>query len=225
MFVVIAHFKFLPILNNDVNDICIVYTSPEKSTQLIEYYWDCIPVIGLRPESVHTRNGLGATHMQRYIDFLVWQNPTLHRNDLWRPFRSSYIRRFSRNGQIRKSQLSNILAVYKRLKTEICRNLTNSHNPKKNTGAFSPESRESIKTNELQRDSAQRFTMALRAVFSPPALYSLHPHPMGQSANLSPSRTPISSQRPTPRDHRSIEAQKNSRKNKTTAHFRAFLPR
>lgn len=120
---------------------------------------------------------------------------------------------------------SNILAVYKRLKTEICRNLTNSHNPKKNTGAFSPESRESIKTNELQRDSAQRFTMALRAVFSPPALYSLHPHPMGQSANLSPSRTPISSQRPTPRDHRSIEAQKNSRKNKTTAHFRAFLPR
>gem|GEM_PF-6349603 len=46
-------------------------------------------------------------------------------------------------------------------------NLTNSHNPKKNTGAFSPESRESIKTNELQRDSAQRFTMALRAVFSP----------------------------------------------------------
>ena len=105
--------------------------------------------------------------MQRYIYFLVWQNPTLHKNYLWRPFRSSYIRRFSRNGQIRKSQLSNILAVYKRLKTEICRNLTNSHNPKKNTGAFSPESRESIKTNELQRDSAQRFTMALRAVFSP----------------------------------------------------------
>ena len=101
MFVVIAH---LLILNNDVNDICIVYTSPEKSTQLIEYYWDCIPVIGLRPESVHTRNGLGAAHMQRYIDFLVWQNPTLHRNDLWRPFRSSYIRRFSRNGQIRESQ-------------------------------------------------------------------------------------------------------------------------
>ena len=36
MFVVIAHFKFLPIflpiLNNDVYDICIVYTSPEKST-------------------------------------------------------------------------------------------------------------------------------------------------------------------------------------------------
>lgn len=60
---------------------------------------------------------------------------------------------------------SNIIAIYKRLKTEICRNLTNSHNPKKNTGAFSPESRESIKTNELQRDSAQRFTMALRAVF------------------------------------------------------------
>ena len=88
MFVVIAH---LLILNNDVNDICIVYTSPEKSTQLIEYYWDCIPVIGLRPENVHTRNGLGATHMQRYIYFLVWQNPTLHRNDLWRPFRSSYI--------------------------------------------------------------------------------------------------------------------------------------
>ena len=57
MFVVIAH---LLILNNDVNDICIVYTSPEKSTQLIEYYWDCIPVIGLRPENVHTRNGLGA---------------------------------------------------------------------------------------------------------------------------------------------------------------------
>ena len=76
----------------------------KKSTQLIEYYWDCIPVIGLRPESVHTRNGLGATHMQRYIDFLVWKNPTLHRNDLWRPFRSSYIRRFSRNGQIRESQ-------------------------------------------------------------------------------------------------------------------------
>ena len=71
---------------------------------MIEYYWDCIPVIGLRPESVHTRNELGAAHMQRYIDFLVWQNPTLHRNDLWRPFRSSYIRRFSRNGQIRESQ-------------------------------------------------------------------------------------------------------------------------
>ena len=104
MFVVIVHFKFLLILNNDVNDICIVYAIPEKSTQLIEYYWDCIPVIGLRPESVHTRNGLGATDMQRYIDFLVWQNPTLHRNDLWRPFRSSYIRRFSRNGQIRESQ-------------------------------------------------------------------------------------------------------------------------
>ena len=104
MFVGIVHFKFLLILNNDVNDICIVYAIPEKSTQLIEYYWDCIPVIGLRPESVHTRNELGAAHMQRYIDFLVWQNPTLHRNDLWRPFRSSYIRRFSRNGQIRESQ-------------------------------------------------------------------------------------------------------------------------
>ena len=60
MFVVIVHSKFLFILNNDVNDICIVYAIPEKSTQLIEYYWDCIPVIGLRPESVHTRNGLGA---------------------------------------------------------------------------------------------------------------------------------------------------------------------
>ena len=182
MFVVIAH---LLILNNDVNDICIVYAIPEKSTQLIEYYWDCIPVIGLRPESVHTRNELGAAHMQRYIDFLVWQNPTLHRNDLWRPFRSSYIRRFSRNGQIRKSQLSNILAVYKRLKTEICCNLTNSHNPKKNTGAFSPESRESIKTNELQRDSAQRFTMALRAVFSP------HRAVLAAPASHGPKRKPI----------------------------------
>ena len=185
MFVVIVHFKFLLILNNDVNDICIVYAIPEKSTQLIEYYWDCIPVIGLRPESVHTRNGLGATHMQRYIYFLVWQNPTLHRNYLWRPFRSSYIRRFSRNGQIRKSQLSNILAVYKRLKTEICRNLTNSHNPKKNTRAFSPESRESIKTNELQRDSAQRFTMALRAVFSP------HRAVLAAPASHGPKRKPI----------------------------------
>ena len=34
------------------------YAIPEKSTQLIEYYWDCILVIGLRPESVHTQNGL-----------------------------------------------------------------------------------------------------------------------------------------------------------------------
>ena len=60
---------------------------------------------------------------------------------------------------------SNILAVYKRLKRKSATNLTNSHNPKKNTGAFSPESRESIKTNELQRDSAQRHCEALRAVF------------------------------------------------------------
>ena len=30
MFVVIVHFKFLLILNNDVNDICIVYAIPEK---------------------------------------------------------------------------------------------------------------------------------------------------------------------------------------------------
>ena len=60
MVVVIVHLKFLLILNDDVNDIWIVYAIPEKSTQLIEYYWDCIPVIGLRPESVHTRNGLGA---------------------------------------------------------------------------------------------------------------------------------------------------------------------
>ena len=89
MFVVIVHFKFLLILNNDVNDICIVYAIPEKSTQLIEYYWDCIPVIGLRPESVHTRNGLGANSYAKVYYFLVWQNPTLHRNDLWRPFRSS----------------------------------------------------------------------------------------------------------------------------------------
>ena len=76
----------------------------KKSTQLIEYYWDCIPVIGLRPESVHTRNGLGANSYAKVYYSLVWQNPTLHRNDLWRPFRSSYIRRFSRNGQIRESQ-------------------------------------------------------------------------------------------------------------------------
>ena len=89
MFVVIVHFKFLLILNNDVNDICIVYAIPEKSTQLIEYYWDCIPVIGLRPESVHTRNGLGANSYAKVYYSLVWQNPTLHRNDLWRPFRSS----------------------------------------------------------------------------------------------------------------------------------------
>ena len=89
MFVVIVHFKFLLILNNDVNDICIVYAIPEKSTQLIEYYWDCIPVIGLRPESVHTQNGLGANSYANVHYSLVWQNPTLHRNDLWRPFRSS----------------------------------------------------------------------------------------------------------------------------------------
>ena len=30
MFVGIVHFKFLLILNNDVNDICIVYAIPEK---------------------------------------------------------------------------------------------------------------------------------------------------------------------------------------------------
>lgn len=135
--------------------------------------------------------------MQRYICFLVWQNPTLHRNDLWRPFRSSYIRRFSRNGQIRKSQLSNILAVYKRLKTEICRNLTNSHNPKKNTGAFSPESRERIKTNELQRDSAQRFTTALRAVFSPRHAVLAAPAPHGAKRKSVPISHADSSQRST----------------------------
>ena len=73
MFVVIVHFKFLLILNNDVNDICIVYAIPEKSTQLIEYYWDCIPVIGLRPESVHTRNGLGANSYAKVHYSLVWQ--------------------------------------------------------------------------------------------------------------------------------------------------------
>ena len=164
--------------------------------------------------------------MQRYIYSLVWQNPTLHRNDLWRPFRSSYIRRFSRNGQIRKSQLSNILAVYKRLKTEICRNLTNSHNPKKNTRAFSPESRESIKTNELQRDSAQRFTMALRAVFSPRRAVRVAP------ASREPKRKPIPVSRadflPTTHRHERTARLKPERrrgKTKTTAHFRAFLPR
>jgi len=77
------------LLDNCINDICIVYAIPEKSTQLIEYYWDCIPVIGLRPESVHTRNGLGANSYAKVYYSLVWQNPTLHRNDLWRPFRSS----------------------------------------------------------------------------------------------------------------------------------------
>ena len=162
--------------------------------------------------------------MQRYIDFLVWQNPTLHRNDLWRPFRSSYIRRFSRNGQIRKSQLSNILAVYKRLKTEICRNLTNSHNPKKNTGAFSPESRESIKTNEPQRDSAQRFTMALRAVFSPHHAVRAAPAPHGPKRKPIPISHADSSQRPTPQDHRSIEAQKNSRENENNGPLSRVSP-
>jgi len=67
--------------------------------------------------------------------------------------------------------------------------------------------------------------MALRAVFSP------HRAVLAAPASHGPKRKPIpishadSSQRPTPRDHRSIEAQKNSRENKTTAHFRAFLPR
>ena len=164
--------------------------------------------------------------MQRYIDFLVWQNPTLHRNDLWRPFRSSYIRRFSRNGQIRKSQLSNILAVYKRLKTEICRNLTNSHNPKKNTGAFSPESRESIKTNELQRDSAQRFTMALRAVF----FSSLRctrctriPWTKVQTYSHLARRFPPNAPHHEITDR--LKLKRTRGKTKTTAHFRAFLPR
>jgi len=92
-------------------------------------------------------------------------------------------------------------------------------------GAFSPESRESIKTNELQRNSAQRFTMALRAVFSP------HHAVLAAPASHGPKRKPIPISHadflPTPHTtrHRSIEAQKNSRKNKTTSHFRAFLPR
>ena len=37
----------------------MTYEIPEKSTQLIEYYWDCVPAIGLRPVSVHTRNRFG----------------------------------------------------------------------------------------------------------------------------------------------------------------------
>ena len=103
-------------------------------------------------------------------------------------------------------------------------NLTNSHNSKENTGAFSPESRESIKNERTARDSAQRFTTALRAVFSP------HHTVLAAPASHGPKRKPIpishadSSQRPTPRDHRSIEAQKNSRENENNGALSRVSP-
>lgn len=52
-------------------------------------------------------------------------------------------------------------------------------------GAFAPESRESIKTNELRQDSAQRFTTALRAVFSPQRAVRVAP------ASHGPKRKPF----------------------------------
>lgn len=121
---------------------------------------------------------------------------------------------------------SNILAVYKRLKRKSAANLTNSHNPKKNTGAFSPESRESIKNERTARDSAQRFTTALRAVFSPRHAVRAAP------ASHGPKRKPIPVSRADflPTIHRReitdrLKPKRRRGKTETTAHFRAFLPR
>ena len=75
--------------------------------------------------------------------------------------------------------------------------------------------------NETARNASQ-WRCALCFLLT--ALYSLHPHPMDQSANPFPSRTPISSQRPTPRDHRSIEAQKNSRENENNGPLSRVSP-
>ena len=105
-------------------------------------------------------------------------------------------------------------------------NLINSHNSKENTGAFAPESRESIKTNEQLQNSVQRFTTALGTVFSPRRAVRVAP------ASHGPKRKTISTSHadflPTIR-HREITArwkpERRRGKTKTTAHFRAFLPR
>ena len=121
---------------------------------------------------------------------------------------------------------SNIIAIYKQSKTTICGKSHKFSQLKEEHGGFlSGVERKHKNERTATRQRATLHNGVARCVFLLTALYSLHPHPMDQSANLFPSRTPISSQRPTPRDHRSIETQKNSRENKTTAHFRAFLPR
>ena len=103
-------------------------------------------------------------------------------------------------------------------------NLTNSHNSKENTGAFAPESRESIKTNERLQDSAQRFTTALRAVFSPRRAVRVAP------AFREPKRKPIPVSRadflPTIHRHERTARLKPERrrgKTKTTIRFLAYI--
>ena len=121
---------------------------------------------------------------------------------------------------------SNILAVYKQLKQRSAVNLTNSHNAKKSTGAFSPESRESIKTNELQRDSAQRFTMALRAVFFSSlrcTRFTRIPWTKAQTHSHLARRFPSNAPHHEITDR--LKLKRTRGKTKTTAHFRAFLPR
>lgn len=129
--------------------------------------------------------------------------------------------------EITKSKIQsspNVSAIRKQSKRLSAANLINSHNSKENTGAFAPESRESIKTNERLQNSVQRFTTALGTVFSPRRAVRVAP------ASREPKRKPIPVSRadflPTTHRHERTARLKPERrrgKTKTTIRFLAYF--
>ena len=121
---------------------------------------------------------------------------------------------------------SNILAVYKRLKTEICGKSHKLSQLKRKHGSFrSVVERKHKNERTATRQRATLHNSVARCVFSSPrcARCTRIPRTKAQTHFHIAHRFPPND--PPPRDHRSIEAQKNSRENKTTAHFLALLPR
>lgn len=120
---------------------------------------------------------------------------------------------------------SNILAVYKRLKTEISGKSHKFSQPKEEHGGFlsgvERKHKKRTNCNETARNASQQ---RCALCFLLATLYSLRPRPMDQSANPFPSRTPIPPNAPPPRDHRSIETQKNSRENENNGPLSRVSP-
>ena len=120
---------------------------------------------------------------------------------------------------------SNISAIRKQSETTFFRKYHKLSQFKRKHGSFRSVVERKHKNERTCNETARNVSQRRCALcFLLDVLYSLRPRPMYQSANLFPSRAPIPPNDPPPRDHRSIEAQKNSRENENNGPLSRVSP-
>ena len=120
---------------------------------------------------------------------------------------------------------SNIIAIYKQSKTTICGKSHKFSQLKEEHGGFlSGVERKHKNERTATRQRATLHNGVARCVFLLTALYSLHPHPMDQSANLFPSRTPIPPNAPHREITDRLKLKRTRGKTKQRPTFARFFP-